>query len=287
MSGENFPSRIEGVIEADEVHIGVGAVVEAGAVIRGKSGPAQRVIIGDFAYIGANVKVMCPEFVIGDYTKLHENAFCHGEKPLRIGRNCWFGGGVILDSMGGLDIDDNVGIGAGSQIWTHAQFGDIVEGSRFYSNKYMHIGKDAWLVGQCLVSPVRIEPRSMAMLGSVVTRDMLENRIYAGTPAKDLSDKIGFQFEDRSIDQKVSRLKELIDDFEVALPAFAGQLLAVDSLPGSPSREVTYFDLSNRTYTRRTSEAEVAFLKRYVPLIKFSPYNEPPFYTSSTSAAGT
>jgi len=285
MSETRYPSRIDGTIEADEVIIGEGAIVEEGAIIRGKSGPAKRVVIGDFAYVGADAKILCPEFVIGDYTKLHERAFCHGVHPLRIGRNCWFGGNVILDTMGGLDIDDNVGIGAGSQIWTHAQFGDVVEGSRFYSHKYMHIGKDAWLVGHCLVSPVRIEPKSMAMLGSVITGDMLENRIYGGAPAKDLSDKIGFQFLDRTVDEKIAKLQEFIDAFEAENPQFAGQLVAVDSLPEAPDPQTSYFNLSDRTYTRRRSAAETAFLRKNVPLIKFVPHDVPEFYRPSAPAA--
>lgn len=109
--------------------------------------------------------------------------------PARIGRNCWFGGNVILDSMGGLDIDDNVGIGAHSQVWTHMQFGDLVEGCRFYSNRYMYIGKDVWLVGHCILSPVEVGERSMALVGSVITKNMLPNHIYAGVPAQDVTEK--------------------------------------------------------------------------------------------------
>lgn len=186
-----YESQIEGTINADHVQIGQGVVVEEGVVIKGKDGPARQVILGDFCYIGRQTRIITPEFRLGDYSKLHAHSFAHGEKPMQIGRNCWIGGNTVLDSMGGLDIDDNVGIGAHSQIWTHIQFGDIVEGSRFFSKKYMHLGKDAWFVGHCIVSPVRVGPKSMAMVGSVVTKDMLPNHIYAGVPAKDMTDKMG------------------------------------------------------------------------------------------------
>lgn len=57
----------------------------------------------------------------------------------------------------------------------------------------MVVEDGVWFVGHCLVSPIRAKARSMAMLGSVVTKDMDHNRIYAGTPAKDITDKVGMK----------------------------------------------------------------------------------------------
>lgn len=264
-------NRIEGTIEADELILGKGVVVEKGVVIRGKSGPAKKVRLGDFSFIGKDSVILTPHFELGDYTKLHAHAFVHGEKPALIGRNCWIGGNVILDSMGGLEIEDNVGIGAQSQIWTHMQFGDIVEGCRFFSKKSMRIGKDAWLVGHCIVSPVEIGERSMALVGSVVTKDMLPNRVYAGVPAKDVTDKMGSQFEDRTAEQKKMALEGMLEEFFLESPQYRGQLRACVSFPTQVSPDVTYFNVTDRTYNKLLTEAEVSFLKAKVPLVKFVP----------------
>ncbi len=270
-------TRIEGTIEADELIVGEGVIVEPGVVITGKGGPARRVVLGDYSFIGRETRVLAPEFRLGDYSKLHMRGFLHGRNPLQIGRNCWIGGDCVLDSTDGLDIDDNVGVGAQSQLWTHIQFGDIVEGSRFYSHKYMHVGKDAWLVGHCIVSPVSIGERAMALVGSVVTRDMLPNHIYAGSPAKDLTDKIGTQFITRTVAEKVAHLRELIATFERDHPNHAGALMAVHDSSEIVDDGRTWFDLSERTYTRRRSAAEVDFLLAHVPLLKFSPAGEGSF----------
>jgi len=275
MSGD-YESEIEGEIHADEAHIGKGVVVEEGVLISGRTGPARKVVLGDFCFIGRHTRIIVPEFRLGDYSKLHAYSFAHGESPMQIGRNCWIGGNTVLDSIGGLDIDDNVGIGAHSQIWTHIQFGDIVEGCRFYSKKYMYIGKDVWFVGHCIVSPVRVGEKSMALVGSVVTRDMLPNHVYAGVPAKDVTDKLGFQFEARSVGQKAAKLQEIIDKFIEENPEYNGQLAVIRS-PNERREGVCCFDVSRRTYTRTYSKAEVAFLKAHVPLIKFTPDGEPPF----------
>jgi acetyltransferase-like isoleucine patch superfamily enzyme len=272
----NYHSRIDGAINADEIEVGKGVVIEEGVLITGEAGPARRVVLGDFCYIGRQTRIIAPEFRLGHYSKLHAFSFSHGEKPLQIGSNCWIGGNVVLDSLGGLDIDDNVGIGAHSQIWTHIQFGDIVEGCRFYSRKYMYIAKDAWFVGHCIVSPVRVGEKSMAMVGSVITKDMLPNHVYAGVPANDVTDRLGFQFEERTIEQKATKLESLIDAFVRDYPQCEGQLIVIRS-PDQAVEGACCFDVSRRTYTRTYSQAEVAFLKKHIPLIKFTPEGEPPF----------
>ncbi len=271
-----YEPRLEGTIEADELIVGQGVVVEKGVLITGNGRPARRVILGDFCYIGRETRIIVPEFRLGDYSKLHSFSFAHGTAPMQIGRNCWIGGNVVLDSLGGLDIDDNVGIGAHSQVWTHIQFGDIVEGCRFYSRRYMHLGKDAWFVGHCIVSPVRVGEKSMALVGSVVTRDMWPNHVYAGVPAQDVTDKVGPQFEERPMERKAAKLQELIDAFTQLHPEYAGQLVVIRS-PEERQEGVCCFDVSRRTYTRTSSPAEVAFLKAHVPLVKFTPEGEPPF----------
>ena len=274
--GHPCESRILGKIDAEEIVIGQGVLVEEGVLITGKNGRASRVVLGDFCTIGRETKILAPEFRLGDYSKLHAHSFGHGERPLQIGRNCWIGGNTVLDSMGGLVIDDNVGIGSQSQIWTHIRFGDVVEGCRFFQEKSMWIRKDAWFVGHCVVSPVAVGQRSMALAGSVVTRDMLPNHVYGGVPAVDLTDRIGGQFEERSVGAKAAKLRELIDAFTTRHPEYAGELLVVTS-PDGIRPGVCCFDVSRRVYTKTYSEAEVAFLKAHVPLVKFTPLGETSF----------
>jgi acetyltransferase-like isoleucine patch superfamily enzyme len=265
-----YASRIDGTIHAEELIIGQGAVVEEGVIISGKGGPAKRVVIGDFAFIGTGTRIFVPEFSIGDYSKYNMRGFAHGTNPLSIGRNCWFGGDVILDSIGGLTIDDNVGIGAQSQLWTHIQFGDVVEGSRFYSSKAMHVGKDAWFVGHCIVSPVAVGEKAMAMVGSVITKDMEANHIYAGVPAVDMSPKLGYQFEPRTNEQKLAKLQEFIEQFEAENPEYKGCIRGVRDASDYDDDYVC-LDVSTRTYNKRYHPAEVAFLKTFTPLLKFVP----------------
>jgi acetyltransferase-like isoleucine patch superfamily enzyme len=259
--------QILGTINARQLFIGKGVVIEEDVVITGRNGPADI------------TRIIVPEFRLGDYSKLHAFSYANGENPLRIGRNCWIGGNSVLDSMGGLDIDDNVGIGAHSQIWSHIQFGDIIEGCRFFSKKYMKIESDAWFVGHCIVSPVAVGKKSMAFAGSVITKDMLPNRVYAGVPAVDITDKVGPQFEERSIEEKSDSLQKLIDVFVSENVLFKNQLMIVKSSLEIKAG-VTCFNIADRTYTKLYNLAEINFLKCHVPLIKFVPKDEPSFISS-------
>lgn len=271
--------QILGIINAKQLFIGKGVVIEKDVLITGRNGPAEIVMLGDFCYIGRHTRIIVPEFRIGDYSKLHAFSYANGDNPLRIGRNCWIGGNSVLDSMGGLDIDDNAGIGAHSQIWSHIQFGDIIEGCRFFSKKYMKIESDAWFVGHCIVSPVEVGKKSMAFAGSVITKDMLPNRVYAGVPATDITDKVGPQFEERSIEEKTKALQTLIDKFVCENVQFKDQLMTIQSSL-EIKEGVTCFNLSDRTYTKLYTLAEINFLRCHVPLIKFIPKDEPSFISS-------
>jgi acetyltransferase-like isoleucine patch superfamily enzyme len=143
-------------INVKELILGKNVVIEPNVQIS-----CDRLILGDGVRIKSGTQIYMSDLVIGDYTLIYNNCFFSGTRWCRIGHNCWFGHYTIVDS-----------IGAHSQLWTHAYFGDILEGCRFASHKQLSIGDDVWLVGHCIVSPINAERRSMAMAGSVVTKDM-------------------------------------------------------------------------------------------------------------------
>jgi len=169
-------------IQAEEFYIGRNTIIAPTAIIRGIKGKAKKIVIGDNCYIGENVQIICDDFSLGDYCKIQHNTNVHGYLPCHIGHNAWIGQYSIIDSIGGTTIGNNCGIGAHSQIWSHIKFGDTLEGCRFLTEKPMQIGNDVWFVGHCIVSPIVAQDKSMAMVGSVVTKDMNYNEIYAGSP---------------------------------------------------------------------------------------------------------
>lgn len=258
-------------IQANQIEIGQGVVIHPSAIIRGIDGPAKRIRLGDQVFIGAGVQIICDDFEIGDYGKIHHQVTIHGYSPCSIGNNAWIGQFSIIDSIGGTKIGDNCGIGAHSQLWSHIKYGDTLEGCRFNSQNPLRIGNDVWFVGHCIVGPIQAEDKSMALAGSVVTQDMEYNQIYAGSPAKSITLKIGYQFEDVEIGEKMKRLRKYL----VESGANSDKIVLVeDEMEIEWGKiEKSYFAIKQRKYTKRRSDDEVKFMKYLLPeKAKFTPF---------------
>ncbi len=226
--------------------------------------------VGDGVLIADNVTLKGPRLSIGDYTLIRENTQIIGKKPCQIGMNCWIGQGCIIDASDEMKIGNGVGIGAHSQLWTHMRFGDPLQGCRWESTKPMVVEDDVWFVGHCLVSPIHAKAKSMAMLGSLVTKDMEANRTYAGTPAKDMTDKLGSQYSEISVEQKMSMMNERLQRF-FAKKGVSRGIEIVTEWPKKIANDVTYFNVSTREYTKRRSDLEMDFMLDLLVTIKFYP----------------
>jgi acetyltransferase-like isoleucine patch superfamily enzyme len=260
-------------IKSHSLIIGKNTFIHPTAEIRGISGIADSVIIGDNVYIGAHVQIIVNEIKIGDYCKIQHNTNIHGYKPCVIGHNAWIGQYTIIDSIGGTKIGNNCGIGAHSQLWSHIKYGDTLEGCRFLNSNPMIIGNDVWFVGHCIVSPIVAEDKSMALVGSVITSDMKYNHIYAGSPAKSISEKVGYQFEAVSICEKIQKMTNYLKQFQSSYDCQNLIKIVEDEKEVNFNDELSYFSLSNRKYKKTGSEEEIEFMKFLLPdKAKFVPY---------------
>ena len=259
-------------IQTDELDIGKNTIIEPSVKISGINGKAKKIVLGDNCYIGGNVQIICDDFSLGDYSKIHHNTTVHGYLPCHIGHNAWIGQFTIIDSIGGVTIGNNCGIGAHSQLWSHIKYGDTLEGCRFLSEKPMQIGNDVWLVGHCIVSPIVAQDKSMAMAGAVITKDMNFNEIYAGAPAASISDKIGFQFIEKSIEEKFAKMNAYLNQWNAN-----SEKIKIVKSPNEidfDNVEITYFNVADRTYTKKGTVEEISFMNfllpakaKFVPLI--------------------
>ncbi|NBG65370.1 acyltransferase [Acidiluteibacter ferrifornacis] len=256
-------------ILADYLEIGINTIIEPSAVIRGINGNAKRIIIGDNVYIGESVQIICDDFEMGDYGKIHHHTNIHGYKPCKIGHNIWVGQYCILDTIGGLTIGNNCAVGAQTQLWSHIKFGDTLEGCRFLSDKPLSIGDDVYFSGKCVVSPVNIQDKAMALAGSVITKDMEFNTIYAGVPAMSVTDKLGYQFDTISVDDKYKKMIEYlshsgVNTSKIKIVRERSEAILEDN--------ISYFIVATREYTKKLSDEEIFFMKFLLPeKAKFTP----------------
>ncbi|MEO5570559.1 MAG: hypothetical protein ABIT08_07770 [Bacteroidia bacterium] len=257
-------------IQTEELIIGDNVDIHESVIIRGLQGKAKKIVLGDNIYIGANVQILCDNFSLGDYSRIQHSTTIHGYKPCIIGHNAWIGQSSIIDSIGGTTIGNNCGIGAHSQLWSHIRYGDTLEGCRFNSGHPMNIGNDVWFVGHCIVSPITAADKSMAMVGSVVAKDMEYNTIYGGCPAKAVSDKLGFQFAPVPVEEKLEKMKQYIIESKID----ASKIKVVSAINDfNADDSIAYFDVMSRQYTKKKTVDEIAFMKYLLPVrAKFVPF---------------
>lgn len=254
------------ILNVHELVIGKNVVIQPGVEIN-----CDRLALGDGVIIKSGTRIDMVDLVIGDYTTINNHCFLSGTDWCRIGRNCWIGHYSIIDSIGTTNIGNGVGLGGHSQLWTHAYFGDVMQGCRFASHKRLVIEDDVWFVGHCIVSPIHAYSRSMAMVGSVVTKDMFENRVYAGVPAVDMTDKIGHQFESLSLDKKMAKLSRHLNDFLADNKPRENRIRIVEKLD-MKKREFSQFSPSERMYIKNLYPEEVQFMRYLLPYkAKFLP----------------
>ena len=175
---------------------------------------------GDYCSIQENCRFYFSdsEFKMGDYGTIHNNTFLTGYKNCKFGHNCWIGQNSIINATDELIVGNNCGIGAFSKIWTHAAWGELLLGSRIavglpdFPSKSgaVTIGDDFWGIGQITISPgVKIGNKVIALTNSLITKDVPDNTIIGGSPAKPIKIDGDFRaYQDLSEIEKYQMMKE-------------------------------------------------------------------------------
>ena len=223
-------------------------------------GPScRRVTIGFGAFIGNDLYLDVEELHVGDYFTIHHGSVVHG-KQCSIGHNNWIGHYTILDSLGGLlQLGNNVGVGAHSQLWSHMKFGDRLAGCRWHDTGRLIVGDDVWFVGHCIVAPITAEARSMLMVGGVAVADMQANHVYAGSPAKDVTEKMGTQFEEITPDDRQKMFSHYLREYADA----GNDVNFIKTVQGIDRADTRYtqYDLDTREYLPRYTDDEYRFMR--------------------------
>lgn len=168
--------------------------------------------IGDYCTIGSGVKIISSsgDISIGDWTSMHDNCLVLSGAYVNIGQHCWFGQNSIIDGSGGLRIGNGVRVGMYSQIWSHVAAGEQIEGCTLFGERPVEIEDDVWLVGSCIVaSGLKIGRRTIALIGSNITKSWPENSVIAGSPAAAKSN-LSF-YREITLEEKWTLMNQWID----------------------------------------------------------------------------
>ena len=105
-------------------------------------------------------------------------------KNLRIGRNVFINSGCCFQDQGGIVIDDNALVGHNCMICTLNHNLEPEKRTNMFPSP-VRIGKNVWIGANVTVLPgVEIGDNAVIGAGSVVTRDIPENALAYGVPAR-------------------------------------------------------------------------------------------------------
>jgi len=305
----------------DDVSIGSNTIISATYISIGKGsriednchivliGEQSKFIVGDNCIIGNDSKIVSPVFEAGDYVTLHNHLLVNGYKACKIGHNVWVGQNCILNATDNLTIEDNAGIGAYSSVWTHGFWGERIEGCLIYKIAPVTIEEGAFIEGSYnVISPGTIVGKKAVVLtGSVVTKNVLPFACVAGSPARDITEKVNpytkvtleqkykmmhsfmFEFIESIANKKVTTLsngwhvKEDRQEYDILfLKKVEGNTFADDStkivitkknaMHLQSYKNITIFDLSNKTYTKKRTDLESRVIRFLLPCrARFTP----------------
>lgn len=272
-------------------------IISNSCIFGGLKDSAGIIEFGDYCSIHENCRFYVQaSFKMGDYGTIHNNSLIQTYKPCTIGHNAWFGQNSIINGTDTLKIGNNFCVGASTKIWTHAFHGELLLGCKVaigmfdYESKSgaVTIGDDFWGVGQITISPgVKIGNKVLALTNSLITRNVPDNTLLAGIPArplkidgdfkayKNLNASEKFKLMKKFSEQfsKIHHIKIKVDNSKKEIVLGNNEIL-IHSGKGvfKDSPETTFFDFIKRTYTKRHNHLERKFMEfvlgyraRFVP----------------------
>ena len=190
------------VIEAEEVVFGENITIGCGVHIKAKrlyigsntTIYSNNIIIADSFNLGSECIVQNNSVIkgttisIGDRTRILHDAEIGGGScldpwsELVVGNDCYIGSYTHINIARKVSIGDEVGIGRGTCIFTHAAYLSSLDG---FPVKFapVQIGNRVWIPGATINPGVVIGDNCVIGVGSVVTKNIPEGSFAAGTPA--------------------------------------------------------------------------------------------------------
>ena len=108
---------------------------------------------------------------------------CDFGNRVRFGRDVFINHSAILSASGGIEFQDGVSVAPGVRIATINH--DFNERHTIYTYGKVTVKKNAWLGMNCTICPgVTIGENSVVAAGAVVTKDVPDNTVVGGCPAK-------------------------------------------------------------------------------------------------------
>jgi len=126
---------------------------------------------------------------VGEGISIEHNFHCDLGYNIHVGENFYAGFNCTILDMAEVKIGDNCLIAPNVGIYTAGHSVNPVDRHKSGFAKPIIIGNNVWIGGHCvIIGGIKVGDNSILAAGSIVTRDVPENSIFAGNPAKKLKD---------------------------------------------------------------------------------------------------
>jgi acetyltransferase-like isoleucine patch superfamily enzyme len=141
--------------------------------------------VGAQATVLGRPTVDASDMIVGDHFKIwstHQRTLVTGWGRLRIGDRVFFNNGVFVSCVHEITVGDDVAIANDAYLTDSDSHG--VEGGKV-RDAPIHIKNGAWVGARAIVLPgVTIGSRALVAAGAVVTRDVPDDTLVGGNPAR-------------------------------------------------------------------------------------------------------
>ena len=182
-----------------KLSIGKSSILEENCMIKISKDASISMGIGSTIGKNSRVKADIGNWEIGNNVNISPDAMIFSRESgyygcLTVGNNTNFSDGVVLDLSQDINIGNNVALGHGVTIFTHNHEYTDPEKAAWKGgviSKAVNIKDDCWIGANVTIMPgVTIGKRAIVATGAVVTKDISDNQMFAGVPAKCIKDKV-------------------------------------------------------------------------------------------------
>jgi acetyltransferase-like isoleucine patch superfamily enzyme len=202
--------RAESLILADGASIAPLCLIHARNVHIGK-----RARVGSVSFITTGLLTLSDDAAISKFVVVTGGPARKSE--LYVGKRSWIFPFCVIDTTCKVHLDDEVGVGGGSFIFTHGSWLSKLEGFPVDFGPVV-VERSVWLPWRTFITPnVTIGQQSIVSGGSVVQRNIAERSLASGVPARVMIADGNFIMEvsrSRQIEMVRETLLEVVADFE-------------------------------------------------------------------------
>lgn len=214
MMGAKIGARVKlglfSILIADQIELDDQVLVSPLALVK-----ARQIKLGKRVRIGSLSIVSTGKLVLGDDTKISKLAIVTGHinqhSELITGKRCWIFPFCWIDTTRQVHMEDEVGVGGATYIFTHGSWQSVLDGFPVAFGPVV-LKRNVWLPWRVFILPnVTIGEYCTIAAGSVVNKSIPSYSLAGGVPAKVIKGE-GQHLRKYSLAEKLGLVRQILEE---------------------------------------------------------------------------